>query len=536
MALVGNLRAAQFTEVTAAQGINIPNVSGTRFEGIAWGDSNGDGYLDLFIGGDGYAVTTRSASLYINQGPPDYRFVDYGTSAGLGALKGCLSAAWVDFDADGDQDLLVSRACQRDMSGTYYGGSLALYRNDGNNPPHFVDCASTFGIQAAEGLEVRFDLTDINHDGLLDLMVGRGGNNFNQPEKRLSYFYLSTHLRLYPYAIVQGLLNTQLRIAAPRWVRAVSFCDFDADGDQDLFLAGADGQAQNDTGLFVYDPNVGFFPHPDFAQAAPAGLAAWSDFDNDGDFDLFTIAYNANKLYVNQGPPDFRFQENHAALGVNFPPPPAASFEPKWADFNNDGYEDLFVCGLYTPSQLFLNQGGTHFVDVASTAGLSFDNSARMVAWGDFDNDGDMDLVMTGIFPPYIRLMRNNQNDNHYLKIVPVDENGRVENQFSAVVKLYAADQGSGSRTFVAMRKLGCTDGGYSQSQYLAHFGVDPTKRYYVRVIFSNGTVRDWDTNPQLGNISPAVANGSCLMIDTRGSVFIPTPGRGGVRFSRLYR
>lgn len=570
----GSAGAQQFTDVTTSQGIEIPNVPGTRFEGVAWGDCNGDGYLDLFIGGDVYGVTARPCSLYLNQGPPDYRFVDYATSAGLDWLKGCFSCAWIDFDADGDQDLLVSRALKigtgsslqtdataptvarklppppdivspsSSMPGKqwlpwppwpppppppsqYSKGSLALFINYGTQPPYFADFATSFGIDASEGLEIRFDLVDINDDGHLDIMVGRGGNNLNPDERRLSYFFLSTNLTLYPYAVIQGLLSRQLHIEQPGWLRAVAFCDFDADGDQDLYLGGMDYDMNNDSCLFVFDPYEGFAPHPDFSPTHFGHIAAWADFDNDEDFDLFTVGNRAVTLHVNSGAPGFRFVDGTASNGLTVSSPRDACFEPKWADFNNDGYEDLFVATwLWERDWLFQNLGGTGFVDVSTSAGLDLLNGTRMAAWGDYDNDGDMDLVMTHQEPPYVRLLRNNQDDEHYLKIVPVDENGLVHNQHGAVVKLYRKNPGFGENEFVAMRTLGCTAGGFSQSQYVAHFGVDPAEGYRVRVIFPDGTVRDWKTNSQLGDISPREALGTYVQIDTSGAVFIPNaPG-----------
>jgi len=173
----------------------------------------------------------------------------------------------------------------------------------------------------------------------------------------------------------------------------VSWIDYDNDGDLDLFIAFRDKPNR----LFRHDGERFTDVTADSGIGDPRKTvgAVWFDVDADGDLDLFTANQNGdtNGLYRHDRG---RFVDVARAWGVEAP---RASEEfggvgPAVADFDGDGYFDLFVAN-YGPSALYRNDRGQRFVDVTRTAGLLFDQHATTPAWGDYDNDGRPDLYVS---------------------------------------------------------------------------------------------------------------------------------------------
>lgn len=172
------------------------------------------------------------------------------------------------------------------------------------------------------------------------------------------------------------------------WGRGVAWGDYDNDGDLDIYVTNRhddpDRLFRNDgltADLFV-DVTPGVFP-----DSADCHAAAWGDYDNDGDLDLYASIWGPNRLYRNDGGEDF--------VDVTTSPLDDASIgnTASWADYDNDGDLDLYLVNN-GPSKLFKNEGGGVFTDV--TTGALGDSSLGMgAAWGDYDNDGDLDLYVT---------------------------------------------------------------------------------------------------------------------------------------------
>ena len=158
---------------------------------------------------------------------------------------------------------------------------------------------------------------------------------------------------------------------------------------------------------------TGFFGGLNLVQA---------DFDNDGHTDIFVLRgawleeagrQYPNSLLRNLGGGRFRDVTFESGLGNEHYPTQTAS----WADYDNDGHLDLFVGNEYAPSQLFRNRGDGTFEDVAEQAGVTNDDFAKAAVWGDYDTDGDPDLFVSNFGGPN-RLFRNN-GDGSFTDLAP---------------------------------------------------------------------------------------------------------------------
>ncbi|MEM1201961.1 MAG: CRTAC1 family protein [Acidobacteriota bacterium] len=387
----------QFTDVTQAAGLQ----SGGYGMGVAAGDVDNDGDLDLYVTNDG------PNQLWRNDGGPVRgvpTFTDVTAEAGADDPRWSVSAAFVDFDRDGWLDLFVvnyvdfstasAKPC-RSLTGTLdYCGPLShppvadrLLRNRGDGT--FEDVTAELGIDrapAAAGLGVV--TLDADGDGWLDLFVANDG--------------MPNHL----------------------WVRG-------ADGvfSERALLSGAsvnqEGQAE-----------------------AGMGVVA-GDVDGDGDEDLLLthLALESNTFYRNDGHGSFEDRSVNSGLGA--PSWSQTGFGNAWIDVDNDGWLDLLTVNggvkiipeqlaagdplpLKMPTQLFRNLGppgddGPRFEEVASdVAGADFATPyvGRGVASGDVDNDGDSDVLVSNNGGTLRLLVNRVGQDRHWLGVRPVGKGG----------------------------------------------------------------------------------------------------------------
>jgi len=344
---------AQFTA------INTPFAE-TPYPCVAWGDYDGDGDLDVLVAGEGSQGATNSTIFRNTAGS----FASSGVALlGLEMAK----AAWGDFDNDGDLDLA--------MTGLTNGGAVTtrVYRNNG----------ATFAVVTGPFVNVyagRVAWVDYDGDGDLDLFITGETSTvplLSVPRVRLyrndaGAFTVAAH----PF----GDLGNSMSV----WV------DYDNDGDRDLLLPGSSVAGEgcplwrNDGGSFVrVASNL-----PD----AGIGFAEWGDFDSDGDLDLL-LGGDSDDGWIS------RVYRNDAGTMVDIGAslPGLIWSAAKWGDYDNDGDLDFVLMG-YDPAEgfsranVYRNDAGT-FIDSGFAV---HEGWLGLANWADYDNDGDLDLLVAG--------------------------------------------------------------------------------------------------------------------------------------------
>ena len=229
---------------------------------------------------------------------------------------------------------------------------------------------------------------DYDNDSDLDLFVTNGGGGHSSLYKNNGNGTFTT--------ITTGALVTEVGNSS----FGSSWGDYDNDGDQDVFVANS-YQSENS---FLYTSNGdGTFVRR--AMGPSARAAAWGDYDNDGDLDLYITTYSKNVLFRNNGDGSF-ISINGGAIVQD----EAQSYGCSWGDYDNDGDLDLFVANFTATSDqnnfLYSNNGDGTFTKiiegpVANEGGYSYSGS-----WGDYDNDGNLDLFVANNY---------NGNGNNFL-------------------------------------------------------------------------------------------------------------------------
>ncbi len=381
-ALYHNNHDGTFTDVTAKAGV----AGGTFGMGVAAADYDGDGWVDLYITSYGRNI------LYHNSG--NGTFNDVTDNAGVAAPGWSTSALWFDYDNDGKLDLFVSSfvyyekslnvlCTDETLSRRYYcvprlfkPRPSHLFHNEGNGK--FADVSKESGIADAPGKSFGVVATDVNNDGLMDLFVA----NDTMP----NFLFINKGDGKFEEA---GLAAGVAYSAAgrPRSGMGVDAADYDGDGWQDLFVANID---QEFFSLYHNQKDLTFTDEPGEIGTATQLLSGWGlkffDYDNDGDPDLFL---------VNGHPDDF------IEMRVS---------RVKYKE----------------PLLLFENTGRT-FKNVSAQSGAVFTKefSARGLAIGDFDNDGDLDVLISnnGEAPVLLRNEGGNKNNWLGLQLVTTKSN-----------------------------------------------------------------------------------------------------------------
>lgn len=371
-ALYRNNRDGTFTDVTDKAG-----VAGGKFGmGVAAGDYDGDGNVDLYLTNYGPDI------LYRNNG--DGTFTEVTEKAGLNVPEWTTCATWFDYNNDGKLDLFVSSFVFYDKSQNplctdetlkrrYYcvprlfkPQPSRLFRNNGDGT--FKDVSRESGIADHPGKSFGAVATDVNNDGLMDLFVA----NDTMPN---FLFINKSGGKFEEVGLSAGVAFGAT--GRPRSGMGVDAADYDGDGWQDLFVANID---QEFFSLYHNDKELIFTDQPGEIAPATQLLSGWGlkffDYDNDGDPDLFLVNGHPDDL-IESRIPRVKHRE---------------------------------------PLLLFENTGRV-FKDVSANSGTVFGKvfSGRGMAVGDFDNDGDTDVLTSNNGEPPLLLRNQGGNRNNWV-------------------------------------------------------------------------------------------------------------------------
>ena len=438
----------------------------------AWADFDSDGDLDLFVG-----MRYSANHLYRNDGGT---FVDVAPALGLADVEDTRAAAWGDFDGDGDLDLYVG------YSGTATTPNR-LYRNDDQI---FVDVTSGLGVDLL-GNTRQPSWIDYDGDGDVDLFVAMR----DQPNRLFRNDGSGGETASGDPAWRFTDVTEESGIGDPRRTVGVAWFDYDRDGDLDVHVSNQNGDEDaffrnEGDGTFVdVAPALGM-NHPNRGEEYGSVAPAVTDYDNDGDLDLFIATYGPDILWSNNGDGTFTDVTDPNTLGADYHSTTAA-----WADVDHNALPDLIVTSYLSgiaavEDHLFMNEGGGGFTN-SLPANLLEHGPSHGVAWADFDRDGDLDLSIAnndeagGTHHLYRNLLPDDVAA-HSLQVAATDADGQLMVP-GAEVQLLDHDTGE-----ILGTRLMDTGGGYcSQGATPAHFGIPPgVERVDVRVTFVAGGER----------------------------------------------
>jgi hypothetical protein len=438
----------RFTDVTEQAGVESSEYS----MGCASADYDNDGDADLFVSGFG------PSRLYRNEG--DGTFRDVTESAGVGVASFAASAAFADIEGDGDLDLYVTTYIEYRLDNPVYCGDRVLGTRTYCHPN--------------------------NYEGARDFLYRNEGNGTFEDVTASAGVSLDDG---------RGL--------------GVVFTDYEGDGDQDIYVA-------NDTMMNHFFRNVGSGRFEETALALGLGFDEdgraegsmgidVSDYDGDGLLDIFVTNFEreSNTLYRSLG--DGTYADATYASGLALPSLPFVGFGTGFFDADNDGDPDLFVANGHImdhesalsdstryaqPKQVFENDGG-RYRDVSSTAGDIFgrEQVGRAAAFGDWDDDGDPDVLVVNNDDVPNLLENTSENDHHWVLLRLV---GRSSNRdgVGAVVRVEA-----GGKTQVKELRSGYSY--LAMNDLRLHFGLGSSERLErVEVRWSSGLVESFSDLP----------------------------------------
>jgi hypothetical protein len=446
----------EFTDVTAEAGVRFKHNSGafgkkylpeTIGAGCAFFDYDNDGWQDIFLVNsmDWPENKKRKSFPALYRNNKDGTFTDVTHQVGLGVEIYGIGVAVADYDNDGNDDLYITAV-----------GPNRLFRNLGGK---FADVTTRAGV-GDPGFSTAASWFDFDNDGKLDLFVGNyvewspetdkhctlDGNNKSYCTPQT---YKGQSPTLYRNRGNGSFENVTVRSGltdAPGKTLGVALLDYDSDGWLDLFIANDTEPnnlyRNNRNGTFT---DNGIIAGVAFSEAgtARAGMGVdAADYDGSGKQSVVIGNFTNERiaLYHNDG--SGLFTDEAAASGIGRMSAQSLTFACFFFDYDLDGLLDIFAANGHVsddisvvqptvkyaqPPHLFRNRGRKKFEEVTAKLGRALTRAivGRGAAYGDFDNDGDLDLLVTTSNGP-ARLLRNdnaNQNDLLRVKTIGVRSN-----------------------------------------------------------------------------------------------------------------
>jgi len=445
-----------FTDVTQQTGAGDRGYG----MGVTAADYDNDGDIDLFVTNYGRNTLLRNQA--------GERFIDVTQAAGVGDEEWGVGAAFLDFDSDGHLDLYVANYVKfslddpREMlapyitreagkkvatkatgyphPGNYNGAADVLYRNGGAGA--FLDVTREAGVYNPRGKGMGLVAGDYDNDGDVDIYVGN--------DLTPNFLYRNDGGRFTDVALLTGVAYSEDGRAESSM--GVDMGDYDGDGLMDLVVPNFQGE----TCTLYHNDGEGFFSDQSVASGLGAPTRAyvgWGvgffDYDNDGMLDLFMAA---GHVLDNVGLFDSR-----------------TSYRQRNFLFRNTGTS---------------GRAGTRFRDVSADSGegISLIDASRGVAFGDYDNDGDLDILIANCNDAAVLLRNDGGDRQHWLRVKTVGAKSNRDG-IGARVELTTEE-------VVQIREVKSGSSLYSQSDLIVHFGLgSSTTVDRVSVRWPSGTV-----------------------------------------------
>ena len=470
----------------------------TMAGGVAVFDYDNDGNLDIFFTNGADINTLQKDSpkywnrLFRNNG--DGTFTDVTEKAGLKGTGFDTGVAIGDYDNDGYQDIFVG--------GVHH---CTLYHNNGDGT--FTDVTEKAGLGQPDAQygplwSVGAAWVDVNNDGLLDLFVVNylSWDSKHEPDCKVYGQPDYCHPKMYKPTPNQLFLNKGNGkfedISAKSGIRAhlgkgmgVGVADYDGDGLPDLFVT--NDKMEN---FLFHNLGNGKFEEvamdagvdlPDLGMDISSMGLDFQDLNNDGYPDIAVVALDHETFPIYRNNKNGKFSEITTASGMGRLSDPMSGYSPNIADFDNDGWKDIFVScgGVQTPSvaklsnriveqpnSVFRNLRGEKWAALTEEAGFGAvaPSRHRGSAYGDFNHDGKLDLVVTAISAPAEVWINDSPGNNHWIELAL---QGAKSNRDGIGARIRVEAGGQSQVMFVS------TSSGYvSSSAGPVHFGLGAAK------------------------------------------------------------
>ena len=508
---------AYFTDVARQAGLVLPVLYGevehkdyileTVGCGCAFFDYDNDGWIDVFIlNGNRLRGVPPGTTSRLYRNNRDGTFTDVTEKSGLGAAGWASAVSVGDYNNDGFEDLFC----------TYFGQNR-LYRNNGDGT--FTDVTRSAGLwndHPRWGAGCTF--VDYDRDGNLDLFV----SNYVQfdlehapkPGANVNCTWKGIPVNCGPRGLTPGVnslyrnngdgtftdVSQQAGIAAARngYGMTVAAADFNEDGWPDIYVA-----CDSTPSLLFMNQHDGKFKEEGIARGVAlsedgkeqAGMGIGvGDYNLDGHLDIFKTNFSddTNVLYKNDGKANFEDVTSAAKLGVESR---YISWGTALADFDNDGWPDIFfVSGSVYPElekqlpnypdkcprTLWRNLGDGTFQSVSDAGpALASRHSSRGCAFGDFDNDGDLDILIVNMNEPPSLLRNDVRGQNHWLKVKLI---GTKSNRSAIGARVLARYAGK-----VQAQEVVSQSSFYSSNDPRLHFGLGSATSAEVEIRWPSG-------------------------------------------------
>jgi hypothetical protein len=466
------LVSAAESAITFVQEINpvnpiVADLTTGSYTGCAWIDYDDDGLLDLFVVEPSVNNLYHQDSIGFFSRVTGDPIVSDSTTNGRGT-------SWADYDNDGDLDCFVS------------GAPSALYDNqsDGSFTKVItgeIVTANNCGWSSAWG--------DYNNDGNVDLMISYP-QGFVPCGSSSNHLFLNNGPPNYTFTDIDtsGISGELRAFTTGTWY------DYDLDGDLDAMFASGPATATPFVD-FHYRNLLNEVGYPAFEKITDSPWATdlvdgqvinWIDVDNDRDLDLFRTNWgngNAssrpNNLYINEGDSLVRVTTGDIVTDA------FVSLANVWGDMDNDGDIDCYVANdVSALNNIYDNNGDGTFTKVLVGAAVQTSGNNHGATLGDYDNDGDLDLFVTGFVGGRQLLTNNNTDGNHWVKFRPV---GTFSNRSAIGARVNILATIGGVPTWQT-RDVSGQNSFMSHSSQLVHFGLgDATGIDTIEVVWPSG-------------------------------------------------